>query len=348
VLETTIAGSLPKPAWLATPRALWPAWQLPPATLDEGVRDAVTLALRDQERAGIGLVTDGEQPRRHFVHAFVERLQGIDPAQRIAIGIRGDRYRAEVPTVVGPVRRAGSIHAAEVRWARAQTDHRLKFTLPGPMTVVDTVADRHYGGDRAALAMDVAAALHEEARELAGLGVDVIQLDEPAFNVDAYHDEVERWGIAALDRAAGGLPCRTGVHICYGYGIPANVAWKAGLGAEWRQYERIFPLLARSRIDRVSLECAGSRVPLEVLDLLGDKTVEIGVIDVATDRVETPGEVAATIRRVLARVGPERICPSTNCGMAPLDRAVARGKLDALGQGAALVRAEVGGARSAR
>jgi 5-methyltetrahydropteroyltriglutamate--homocysteine methyltransferase len=301
----------------------------------------VVLALREQEQAGIDVVTDGEQTRRHFVHGFAERLEGIDPTRRTRIGIRGDRYVAEVPTVVGPVRRPVSVHAAEATFARTSTTRRLKWTLPGPMTLVDTVADAHYG-DRARLALDVAAALNAEARELAALGVDAIQFDEPAFNVDAYAREVENWGIPALERAIEGLRCDTAVHICYGYGIKANVDWKATLGDEWRQYERTFPLLARSGIGQVSLECAASRVPLTLLRLLDGKDVLAGVIDVASHRVETPEEVADTIRRVLKHVPASRLLPCTNCGMAPLPREVARGKLRALGLGAALVRAELG------
>ena len=340
-LAASIAGSLPKPAWLAAPETLWAPWCLPPETLHEGQRDAVLLALRDQEQAGIDVVTDGEQTRRHFVHGFAERLEGIDPARRARVGIRGDRYVAEVPTVVGPIRRPSAVHAEEAAFARANTVRRLKWTLPGPMTVTDTVADAHYG-DRARLALDVAAALNAEARGLAALGVDVIQFDEPAFNVDAYLPEIEEWGIAALGWAIEGVECETAVHICYGYGIRANVEWKATLGREWRQYERTFPLLARSAVGQVSVECAASRVPLELLRLLGDKGVLAGVIDVATHQVETAEEVAATIRRLIEHVPPARLLPCTNCGMAPLPRAVARGKLAALGRGAALVRAELG------
>lgn len=341
LLATTIAGSLPKPPWLAVPGVLWAPWRLPADTLVEGQRDAVLLALWEQERAGIDIVTDGEQTRRHFVHGFAEALEGVDPGRRQVIGIRGDRYRAEVPTVVAPLRRSRPVHAEEVRWARAHTRRRLKFTLPGPMTLADTVADAYYG-DRAALAMDAAAALNAEARELARLGVDVVQLDEPAFNVDAYLDDVRAWGIAALERAVEGVPCTTAVHVCYGYGIPANVVWKQSLGPEWRQYAATFPLLARSRIDQVSIECASARVPLSLLALLAGKDVLVGAIDVATDQVETPEEVAAVIRRALAHVPPDRLYPCTNCGMAPLGREVARGKLRALAAGAALVRAELG------
>jgi 5-methyltetrahydropteroyltriglutamate--homocysteine methyltransferase len=340
MLRTTIAGSLPKPPWLATPERLWAPWLLPPETLAEGQRDAVLVALKDQEAAGIDVVTDGEQSRQHFVHGFLERIEGIDFSRRVTIGIRADRYKAEVPTVTGPLARRRPIHLDEVRWARAHTERRLKFTIPGPMTIVDTLADEHYR-DRARLALEFARIINEEARELAAAGLDVLQLDEPAFNV--YMDDVAEWGITALHRAIEGLGCTTAVHICYGYGIKANVDWKSTLGREWRQYERTFPLLAQSRIDQVSLECANARVPLALLGLLAGKDVLVGCIDVATTAVETPDEVAATIRRALQYVPPERLCPCTNCGMVPLPRAVARGKLRALGAGARIVRHELGG-----
>jgi 5-methyltetrahydropteroyltriglutamate--homocysteine methyltransferase len=341
MLLTTIAGSLPKPAWLAAPGVLWAPWRLPPDTLREGQRDAVLVAIKEQETAGIDIVSDGEQSRQHFVHGFLESLDGIDFTRRVTIGIRADRYQAEVPTVVGPIRRRGPVHADEVRFARAHTIRQLKFTIPGPMTIVDTLADEHYR-DRRQLAFEFARVINEEARELAALGLDVLQLDEPAFNV--YMDDVKAWGIEALHRAIDGVGCRTAVHICYGYGIKANIDWKQTLGNEWRQYEETFPLLAKSRIDQVSLECANSRVPLSLLGLLAGKDVMVGVIDVATDRVETPEDVAATIRTAMAFVPPERLYPSTNCGMVPLARGVARGKLRALGAGAALVRKELGAA----
>jgi 5-methyltetrahydropteroyltriglutamate--homocysteine methyltransferase len=335
MLETTIAGSLPKPSWLAEPRKLWPAWRLDGEPLAEAKRDATILALKIQEDAGIDIVSDGEQARQHFVHGFLEGVEGIDFARRVPMGIRNNRYEAMVPTVTGRLRRKHPVHAEEARTARAHTRHRLKFTLPGPMTIIDTIADSHYG-DRVAMAMAFAEVLNEEARELAAIGVDVIQFDEPAFNV--YLDEVAAWGIDALHRAIEGLTCKTAVHICYGYGIPANIEWKASLGAEWRQYEQIFPALAASRIDQVSLECAHSHVPLELLSLLAGKDVLVGAIDVASDQIETPAEVAATIEAALRFVPPERLYPCTNCGMAPLDRTLAAQKLAALAAGAALVK----------
>ena len=339
MLETTIAGSLPKPAWLATPRMLWAPWRLEGEALVEAKRDATLLTLKEQEDAGIDVVTDGEQSRQHFVHGFLERIDGVDFDRRVRMGIRNDRYEAEVPTVTGPLRRNGSVHAVEGALARAHTEHQLKFTLPGPMTIVDTISDAHYG-DRVALAMAFAAMLNEEAGELAAIGIDVIQFDEPAFNV--YMKEVSEWGIAALHRAIEGLTCKTAVHICYGYGIKANIDWKSSLGAEWRQYELIFPALAASRIDQVSIECAGARVPIEVLGLLSGKDVLLGAIDVASERIETPDEVAATIERALPFVPLERIFPCTNCGMAPMDRGVAIDKLRALSAGAALARGRLG------
>lgn len=339
MLETTIAGSLPKPSWLAEPRVLWPAWRLEGEALAEGKRDATLLALKVQEAAGIDIVSDGEMSRQHFVHGFLEGVEGVDFNRRVKIGIRDNRYEAMCPTVTGPIRRRHSIHAEEAAVARAHTRRPLKFTLPGPMTIVDTLADAHYR-DRAALAMAFAEQLNEEARELDAAGVDVIQFDEPAFNV--YLDAVPDWGVAALERAAAGLSCKTAVHICYGYGIKANIDWKGTLGREWRQYERIFPALAASRIDQVSLECAHSHVPIELLGLLAGKDVLAGVIDVATDSAETADEVAATIDAVLRVVPAERLYPCTNCGMAPLDRRLAEQKLAALSAGAALVRGRQG------
>ena len=337
-LATTIVGSLPKPAWLAAPGELWAPWKLEGALLEQGRRDAVRLALYDQERAGLDIVTDGEQTRRHFVTTFIEGLDGIDVEHKRTVRIR-NRYDASVPVVVGPVARRNPIYVDDAAFLRGETSRRVKYTLPGPMTMVDTLFDDHYKS-RAKLAWAFAEILNEEARAIAAAGVDVIQFDEPAFNV--YMDEVRDWGIATLERAAAGLTCKTAVHICYGYGIKANIEWKKTLGSEWRQYEQTFPLLGASRIGQVSLECANSRVPIDLIALLGSKDVMVGAIDVATERVETPDDVAATLRRALAFVPVERLYPCTNCGMVPLPRAVARGKMDALAAGAAIVRREQG------
>jgi len=338
MLETTIAGSLPKPAWLAEPEKLWAAWRQEGEELERAQRDAALVWLKEQEAAGIDIVSDGEQFRVHFVHGFLERIEGIDWNRKTKMGIRDNRYVVDVPTVTAAVRRRGPVHGEEARFVRAYTERGLKFTLPGPMTICDTIADAHYGR-RADMAMAFAALLNEEALELEAAGVDVIQFDEPAFNV--FMNDVKAWGIEALHRATEGLKCKTAVHICYGYGIEANIRWKRTLGAEWRQYQEIFPALNASRIDQVSLECANSHVPLELLRLLADKDVLLGAIDVATQQIETPEQVAAVIREAMRHLEPERILPCTNCGMAPLPRAVAIGKLKALGAGAALARREL-------
>src|SRR5262252_6906230 len=309
LFATTIAGSLPKPAWLAEPNRLWPPWRATGAGLADAKRDATLLALKLQEDCGIDIVTDGEQSRQHFVHGFLEYVDGIDFARKVEIGIRADRYKAMVPTVTSALRLKGRVHAREARLARAHTKRQLKFTLPGPMTIVDTIADAHYG-DRVKMAMAFADLLNAEARALAADGVDVIQFDEPAFNV--YMREVSDWGIEALHRAIDGLSCTTAVHICYGYGIKANIDWKATLGGEWRQYEEIFPLLRASRIDQVSVECRNSRVPLRLLELLDGKDILVGAVDVATDAVETPEEVAAVITEAMRHVVKEKIIACTN------------------------------------
>jgi 5-methyltetrahydropteroyltriglutamate--homocysteine methyltransferase len=335
LFPATLAGSLPKPEWLAETHKLWPRWKAQGAELAAAQRDATLLWLKLQEDAGLDVVTDGEQSRQHFVHGFLEFVEGIDFEHKVEMGIRGDRYKAMVPQVVGPLRLTGRVHQAEARLLRAHTDRKIKFTLPGPMTIADTVADRFYG-DKVKMAMAFAELLNQEAHALQADGVDVIQFDEPAFNV--FLDEVPVWGIAALEKAAAGLTCTTAVHICYGYGIKANIDWKMSLGQEWRQYEKIFPAIARSSIGQVSLECYHSHVPPHLMALLAGKDVLVGVIDVASDEVETPEQVADTIGTALQYVPREHLYACTNCGMAPMDREVARRKLEALAQGAAIAR----------
>ena len=335
MFETTIAGSLPKPGWLSETGKLWPQWRAQGEDLTRAKRDATLLWLKEQEAAGVDIVTDGEQSRQHFVHGFLDFVDGIDVDHKVTMGIRDNRYDALVPVVVGPLKLKGRVHQADARLLRANTKKTIKITMPGPMTIVDTLADRHYG-DKVKLAMAFADLLNQEARALVKDGVDVIQFDEPAFNV--YMSDVVKWGIKALERAARGLRCKTAVHICYGYGIKANADWKETLGTEWRQYEKIFPALAKSSIDQVSLECIHSKVPPELMGLLKGKDVLVGVIDIASDKVETPREVAATIGRALRYVPKNRLFPCTNCGMAPMDRDIARAKLQALAEGAAMAR----------
>jgi 5-methyltetrahydropteroyltriglutamate--homocysteine methyltransferase len=336
LFPTTVAGSLPKPSWLAETEKLWPAWRLNGDELTSAKQDAALLWLKLQEDAGIDIVTDGEQFRIHFVHGFLEHVGGIDFQKKTKMGIRNNRYVVDVPTVTGAITRRRSVHADEARFVRAHTTKQLKFTLPGPMTICDTVADAHYS-KRADLAMAFAKVLNEEAHELAALGVDVIQFDEPAFNV--FMNDVNSWGIAALEAAAAGLKCKTAVHICYGYGIEANNKWKETLGEQWRQYEEIFPALNKSKINQVSLECQGSKVPISLIRHLSDKQILVGAIDVANKTPETPEAVAAVLTEALKHADKERIQACTNCGLAPLSRDVASAKLQALGAGAKLMRA---------
>lgn len=337
LLPTSTAGSLPKPSWLAQPETLWSPWKLQGQELIDGKHDALRLCLEDQQHAGIDIVSDGEQTRQHFVTTFIEHLNGVDFENREIVKIR-NRYDASVPTVVGPVSRQKSVFVEDARLLRQQTTRPIKWALPGPMTMIDTLYDKHYKS-REKLAWEFAKILNEEAKELEAAGVDIIQFDEPAFNV--FFDEVNEWGIATLERAIEGLKCETAVHICYGYGIKANTDWKKTLGTEWRQYEEIFPKLQKSSIDIISLECHNSHVPMELMALIRGKKVMVGAIDVATHTIETPEEVAATLRKALQFVDADKLYPCTNCGMIPLPRSVAKGKLDALSAGAEIVRNEL-------
>ncbi|KQH88004.1 5-methyltetrahydropteroyltriglutamate--homocysteine methyltransferase [Vibrio furnissii] len=337
LLPTSTAGSLPKPTWLAQPETLWSPWKLQGQELTDGKQDALRVSLQEQQQSEIDIVSDGEQTRQHFVTTFIEHLSGVDFENRKTVTIR-NRYEASVPTVVGPVSRQKSVFVEDAKFLRQQTDKPIKWALPGPMTMIDTLYDDHYKS-REKLAWEFAKILNEEAKELEAAGVDIIQFDEPAFNV--FFDDVNEWGIAALERAIEGLKCETAVHICYGYGIKANTDWKKTLGNEWRQYEEVFPKLQQSNIDIISLECHNSRVPIELLELVRGKKVMVGAIDVATDTIETPEEVAATLRKALQFVDADKLYPCTNCGMAPLSRDVARGKLSALSAGAEIIRQEI-------
>ena len=337
LLPTSTAGSLPKPSWLAEPETLWSPWKLQAEELNEAKHDALILSLQAQQHANIDIVSDGEQTRQHFVTTFIEHLNGVDFTNRQTVKIR-DRYDASVPTVVGPVSRQKSVFVEDAKFLRKQTTQPIKWALPGPMTMIDTLYDDYYKS-REKLAWEFAVILNQEAKELEAAGVDIIQFDEPAFNV--FFDEVNDWGVACLERAIEGLKCETAVHICYGYGIKANTDWKKTLGNEWRQYEEAFPKLQQSNIDIISLECHNSHVPMELLSLIKGKKVMVGAIDVATHKIETPEEVAHTLRKALQYVDADKLYPCTNCGMAPLPREVANSKLIALAKGAEIVRNEL-------
>ncbi|MDA9556960.1 methionine synthase [Vibrio sp.] len=337
LLPTSTAGSLPKPSWLAEPETLWSKWKLEDNELLDGKQRALRLALLSQQQANIDIVSDGEQTRQHFVTTYIEHLNGVDLDKRHIVKIR-DRYDASVPTVTGPVSRKQPVFVEDAQFLRQQTDQPIKWALPGPMTMIDTLYDDHYNS-REELAWEFAKILNQEAKELEAAGVDIIQFDEPAFNV--FFEDVNDWGIACLERAIEGLKCETAVHICYGYGIKANTDWKNTLGSEWRQYEAIFPTLQKSNIDIISLECHNSHVPMELLELIRGKKVMVGAIDVANHTIETPEEVARTLREALKFVDADKLYPCTNCGMTPLPQAIADGKLHALSAGAAIIRGEL-------
>ena len=340
MLETQIVGSLPKPAWLAEPNTLRAPWRLTGDALSAAQDDAVRLAILDQEEAGLDVVTDGEERRRHYIWGFLDGLTGIDTERTGLKQTRGGRYAetTEVARIIGPVERRAPVLLDAVRKARALTSRTLKVTVPGPMTIVDSVADEHYGSDNKTLAMHFASIINAEARDLAAAGADIIQFDEPCFNV--YLDEVQAWGIEALERCMDGVSARKGVHICYGYGTASVLAWKTK-NTDWGHYGVTLPLLARSSVDMVSVETAASGVDVAVLGELKGKDVLVGVIDVGTEEVETPELVADRIRRALPHVPAGHLKPCTDCGLVPRSREAARGKMRALAAGAAIVRAEL-------
>ncbi len=342
-LQASITGSLPKPKWLSDPTAQLRAdWALDGEQLDEGKADAVRLAIFDQERAGLDVVTDGEQQRRHYIWGFVEGLSGIDAKALGKKITRGGRYTDElqnVARIIGDVSWNGPVLVDALRLSKSYTDKPVKVTVPGPMTIVDSLLDEHYGEALPDLAMRLADVINLEARALADAGADVIQFDEPAFNVDT--DAVAEWGMAALERAMSGVNATRAVHICYGYGVPAVIEWKKK-NSEWGHYAATLPLLNRSSVDQVSVEVAASDVDVSVIRNLSDKKVMLGVINVSSDEVETADTVATRIREGLKHCDAERLMPCTDCGLVPRPRAVAFGKMKALGEATQRIRAELG------
>ena len=340
MLEASIVGSLPKPVWLAPPNMLKAPWRLSGTELREAQDDAVRLAIREQEDAGLAVVTDGELRRRHYIWGFLDGLTGIDTERLAQQRSRGGRYSdtTEVARIIGAVERARPVFLDACRFARDVTTRQLKVTLPGPMTIVDSVADEHYGADRRTLAMRFARALNAEARDLAAAGADIIQFDEPCFNI--YLEDVEAWGVEALEECMDGVAALKAVHICYGYGTPAVLAWKTK-NTDWGHYGVTLPLLARSSVNQVSVECAASGVDVSVLHELGGKDVLLGAINVGTEDVETPEIVAGRIRRALEYVPASQLYPCTDCGLVPRSREASQGKMRALAAGAAIVREEL-------
>ncbi len=342
MLTTTLAGSLPKPSWLADPRLqLFAPWVPPADRLREAQDDAVRLCLLDQEEAGIDIVSDGEQRRRHYIWGFLDGLTGTDTQRLGKKRTRGGRYVAEqeVARIIGEVTRPAPVMGPALAFAKAHTRRPIKVALPGPMTMVDTTLDEHYGQDEESLAMRFAALLNAEARDLAAAGAAVIQFDEPCFNI--YLDKVKAWGIRALEAAIEGVSCTTAIHICYSYGIPRVLAWKKA-NTEWGQYAVTLPLLRETRIAQISVECAASGVDVALLAEARGKDILLGVIDVGTEEVESPALVAERIRKALPHVEPGRLFPCTDCGLVPRSRQAARAKLRALVEGAQMVRRELG------
>lgn len=339
MLTTGIVGSLPKPVWLAQPNVLRAAWRLSGSELADAQNDAVRLAVLDQEEAGLEVVTDGEVRRRHYIWGFLDALTGIDTERLGQKRSRGGRYSdtTEVARITGPVEWHRPAFADGCRFTRSLTTRRLKVTLPGPMTIADSVIDEHGNADDKTLAMRFAKILNAEAKALVDAGADIVQFDEPCFNI--YLEEVGQWGIEALELCMDGVRATRAVHICYGYGTAPVLAWKSR-NTDWGHYGVTLPLLAQSSVDQVSVECAASGVDVAVLGELRGKDVMLGVIDVGTEEVETAEVVAARIRRGLAYVPAERLMPCTDCGLVPRSQEAARGKMRALGAGAALVRAD--------
>ena len=339
MLQTMIVGSLPRPTWLVPPGQMYVKPQLGGEMLREAYDDAVRIALADQQEAGIDIVTDGEQRRRHYIWGFAEGLDGIDFSRLVKIQTRGNRYGrlVEAARVVAPIRRKGSILRDALRFAKAHIDKPIKVTLPGPMTTADTLADEYYK-DRRTLASELAKVLNEEAFELAEAGCDIVQFDEPCFNI--YLDEVEEWGIRTLEEAAKGIRAKKAVHICYGYGVDIVLRWKNS-NTDWSHYWRTLPLLRTSTIDMISVECAASGVDPAVLAEAKGKDLMVGVIDVGTEDIENAATVAQRIRTAMQYVDSDRLYPCTDCGMIPRSRTAARGKMKSLADGAWIVRSEL-------
>ncbi len=337
-VRSTIVGSLPKPTWLAAPGELFPPWRLEGERLAEGQEDAVRVWVSAQEHAGLDCITDGEQRRRHYIWGFFQGLEGIDTMNLALRAQRAQRYHKEIAAarlVAGPEYR-GPIFVDALCATLAITDRPVKVTLPGPMTIVDSLVDAVGGRSEEELAMRFAELLNLEARALSEAGAAVIQFGEPCFNI--YVDKVKDWGMAALEHAARGVTAKKAVHICYGYGTPDVKRWK-NANTDWSHYEHTLPLLAKSSIDQVSIETAASGVDVGVIEAIRGKDVMLGVVDVGNETVESAEIVAERLRRALRYIDPGHLYACTDCGMLPLPRHAADGKLRALAAGAALVNA---------
>jgi 5-methyltetrahydropteroyltriglutamate--homocysteine methyltransferase len=338
VLPTTVVGSYPQPDWLVdrallakgVPRVrLETMWRIPAPFLQQAQDDATILAIRDMERAGIDIISDGEIRRESYSNRFATALDGIDAAEPAVIT---DRYgnQTRVPRVVGRIRRTRPVELSDMQFLRQNTDRPAKITLPGPFTMAQQASNEFYR-DVEEMAMDFAAAVNEEARELEGAGADVIQLDEPWLRNDP--EGARRYAVPAINRALAGLTVPTAVHLCFGYAAVVRHQKPTGYS--------FLPQLAECQAQQISIEAAQPRLDLGVLTDLAGKTIILGVIDLGDPGVESPDQVAARIRAGLARVSPDRLIPAPDCGMKYLPRATAFGKLRALSEGARTVRAQI-------
>ena len=339
LLPTTVVGSHPQPDWLIdrvglaahVPRVRASnLWRVHPEQLEQAQDDAVLLAVRDMERAGIDIITDGEVRRESYSNHFLGALEGVDMDHPATILNRAGR-QAIVPRIVGPVRRTRDVEVDALLYLLATSTHPTKVTLPGPFTMTQQSKDESYG-DPEALAMDFAAAVNDEAHALEAAGADVIQIDEPWLRNDPVG--ADRYAIRAINRALNGLRCRTVIHLCFGYAAVARGEKPTGYS--------FLSQLADSVADEISIEAAQPNVDLGVLADLADKRIMLGVVDLRDDAVETVDTIARRIRHGLRHVSPDRLVPAPDCGMKYLPRSVARDKLNALVQATKIVRAEIG------
>jgi 5-methyltetrahydropteroyltriglutamate--homocysteine methyltransferase len=339
MLRTTVVGSYPQPDWLVdrtvlaggVPRVrLTAMWRIPEPWLEQAQDDATVVAIRAMERAGIDIVTDGEIRRESYSNRFATALDGVDVARpgviRNALG-----QETVVPRVVGRIQRTRAVEVRDMQFLRRNTDHLAKITLPGPFTLAQQARDEFYR-DAEAMAMDFAAAVNAEARDLQAAGADVIQLDEPWLRNDP--EGARRYAVPAINRALAGLTVATAVHLCFGYAAVVRHQKPTGYA--------FLPQLADSVAAQISIEAAQPRLDLGVLADLAQKTVILGVIDLADPAVETAEQVAARLRAALAHVPPARLIAAPDCGMKYLPRDVADGKLRALCEGARLARTALG------
>ena len=338
LLLTTVVGSYPQPDWLIDrerlskrppPRALArELWRVAPEFLEEAQDDATILAIRDMERAGIDVITDGEIRRESYSNRFANALSGID-LDNPGIFVERSGVENTAPRIVGPIRRAASVEVRDVEFLRANSDRAIKITIPGPFTMTQQTQDEHYGDERA-MALDFAAAVNEEVRGLFGAGADVVQLDEPYLQ--ARPEKARLYGVEVINRALEGVEGTTALHMCFGYG---HFIKDKPAGYSFLEELNDCPVAA------LSLEAAQPSLDVSILAQIREKTIILGVVDNADPKVGSPELVAERIRRALAVVPPDRLMPAPDCGMKYLPRPVAFAKLRALVAGAAIVRAEL-------